>query len=407
MTTIRSITVQPNDGSSQTVTAVTPSEGDVAQAGDTLLIIHCNDFYPFANMGTPTVTPTTSLVPVPDGAADAGDTGAHIRSYTAEVAESGPQTVSVTEAAPGDEEKALVVYVLAGADAVNPIDDAAATFGSSSEPQPAPEVSPETADALLICHANSGGGASTASYTSPASMVEQYEIHVGGLSGVGATEQLVASGSTGTRTFTAASSVAWAAVSIAIRSAASGGGDVDADAGEAIASVSAPDAAPEVGAQAQAAQASAEALFEPGASVSVTLISDAPIEVEATAPAAAAEVAASADVASVAAAALDAPAEVLPLAAVAQAAAAGVDASASTAVEVPAPASAAEGAVAGLDAAVVVAASAAAAMVTGSALTAAGPGVQVSAGRMGVRDRRGPGMAARVRRVAAMAGGGG
>jgi len=73
VTTIRSITVQPNDGSSQTVTAVTPSEGDVAQAGDTLLIIHCNDFYPFANMGTPTVTPTTSLVPVPDGAADAGD----------------------------------------------------------------------------------------------------------------------------------------------------------------------------------------------------------------------------------------------------------------------------------------------------------------------------------------------
>jgi hypothetical protein len=450
VTTIRSVTVQTNNGSSPTTTVVTPSDATAAQVGDVLLVIHGNDFYPAANMPTPTVSPgSPTLTPVPNGAADSGDTGAHIKSYTATVATAGAQTVSVTETGSADEEKVLVVYVLAGADAANPIDDAAATFGTSATPQPAPSVSPSTADALLICHNNSGGGASTASYITPGGMVEQYEIHVGGLSGVGATEQLVASGATGTRTFTAASSVQWAAVSIAIRSAATGGGTT-ANASAATATAAGNDAAAAVAPGAQAAMALAEALFDPGTSVSVELVADAPIEIQATAhdvtatvassPAAAlaaavatdpsAVVAASAGLASAEAAAqdatvttatgttalaeaaaasgaaLDAGAAVVASGGAATGSAAGLDAVA--AVVVAAAAQAATASAVGVDPAAAVAPLAGAAAAVGVAADASGPGEpvpQVSVGGMRARVRRGPEMAGGRRRAAAMTGG--
>jgi hypothetical protein len=405
MTTIRSVTVGTNNGSSPTVAATTPSEGDVAQAGDTLLVIHCNDFYAFANMGTPAVSPgSPELSPVPNGSADSGDTGAHIRSYTATVATSGAQTVSVTEAAPGDEEKAIVVFVLADADAANPVDDAAGTFGSSATPQPAPSVSPSTSDALLICHVNSGGGASTASYTSPGGMAEQYEIHVGGLSGVGATEQLAAAGATGTRTFTAASSVQWAAVSIAIRSAA-GGGVVEAHAVEAAATAAAVDATASVAPGAGAATALAEALFEAGTHVSVELIADAPIEVQADAHDAAALVGPAAGAAVAAAAGVDAAVSVSAQAGLASGSAAALDATVSTAIEESALAEVAPATGSALDASLVVAVTAGVAVASAAAVDAAGPGVPVSVGGMRPRARRGPEMAGGQRRVAAMAGG--
>ncbi|MEU4578931.1 hypothetical protein [Nonomuraea sp. NPDC023979] len=411
MTTIRSVTVQPNDGSSPTITAVTPDDATAAQVGDTLLIIHCNDFYAFANMATPTVLPgSPAVLPVPDGAADAGDAGAHIRSYTATVATAGAQTVSVTETGDANEEKALTVYVLAGADAANPVDDAAGVFGTSATPQPAPAVVPSTADALLICHVNSGGGASTASYTTPAPMVEQYEIHVGGLSGVGASEQLAAAGDTGTRTFTAASSVAWAAVSIAIRSAAGGGGTV-ANAVEGAATAAGQTASTRLAATAQTATATAaaqngtastsqnttanaqastaaaaagspaavvapgaptaaavaEALFDPGTSVSLDLIADEPIELTATALDGSPAVAPAPAAALAAAAANTATTAVSAAAEPAAAAAAGQDATATTLGGTTALAQAAIAAGAGVDAGVAV-------------LAAAGPGSAAAAG---------------------------
>ncbi|MGR6922555.1 hypothetical protein ACU635_50590 [[Actinomadura] parvosata] len=405
MTTIRSVTAGTNNGSSPTVTATTPSEGDVAQAGDVLLIIHGNDFYEFANMGTPEVSPgSPTLTPVPNGSADSGATGAHIRSYTATVASGGAQTVSVTESAPGDEDKCLVVYVLAGADAANPVDVAAGATGTPATAQPAPSVTTTTADALLICHNNSGGGASTASYTTPGGMVEQYETHVGGMSSVGATEQLVAAGATGTRTFTAASSVPWAGVTIAIRSAA-GGGLVEAHAVEAAATAAAADATASVAPGAVTAAALAEALFEPGTHVSVELIADAPIEVQADAHNAAVLVGPVAGTATAAATGVDAATVVSAMAGLASGSAAAVDATVSTAIEESALAEAAAAAGAALDVGAVVAVTAGVAMAAAAAVDAAGPGVPVSVGGMRPRARRGPEMAGGRRRAAAMTGG--
>lgn len=215
--TIRSLATGTNNGSTTSVAATTAISTAV---DDVLLILHSNNFYNLSNMQTPTVTPSTSTVAaIAGGTADAGANLAHFKTYTCVVDVGGAQVVTATETGTADEEKALAVYVLTGVNTTTPTDGAAGAFGPSTPTEPAPSVSPTTSDALLVCATNSGGGSSTASYTSPASMTEQYEFHVGGLSGVGATEQLTASGATGTRTFTPATDVPWAAVSIAVRAA--------------------------------------------------------------------------------------------------------------------------------------------------------------------------------------------
>lgn len=219
--TIRSVTVGTNTGLTATVSATTPATGGgAAITGDVLLIIHTNDFYALSNMPTPTTVPSLTVTAVTGGTADGGTNDAHIKCYTATVGTGGAQVVSVTETGNADEEKALTVYVLGGVD-TTPIDVAAGFFGTpGNENQTCPSISPSTADALLVCADNSGPS-STSAYGSPGSMTEQYEIHVGGMSGVGATEQLTASGATGTRTFTCAAgdNIVWASVSIAMRAA--------------------------------------------------------------------------------------------------------------------------------------------------------------------------------------------
>jgi hypothetical protein len=190
------------------------------QAGDLLLIFHGNDFYGLANMPTPTVGGTTTGVTAVT-TADAGSNSAHVKAYTYQVSSSGDLTVSVTETGSGDEDKVLVVYVLSGANLDDPVDDAAGAASASAQTsQPAPSVTPDSEDALLVVHNNSGGGASTASYTPPASpYTELYDGRAGGISYTGGVEQLSASGATGTRTITAATSVPWAAITVAIRAA--------------------------------------------------------------------------------------------------------------------------------------------------------------------------------------------
>lgn len=191
------------------------------QAGDLLLIVHFNDFFTLANMPTPTVAgSTTGVNAVSGGSADAGSNLAHIKSYTYAVASTGDLTVAVTETGTADEEKALAVYVLSGADTTTPVDGAAGASGTASTSHVAPAVSPAAADSMLFCHANTGGGASGGAYTQPGGMTETYDTVFGGMSFGGANLQLSASGSTGTETFTATNSTAWAALSVAIKTAA-------------------------------------------------------------------------------------------------------------------------------------------------------------------------------------------
>lgn len=190
------------------------------QAGDQLVIIHCNDFYTLASMPTPTVGgSTTGVTAITGGSADAGSNLAHIKSYIYSVTSSGDLAVAVTESGSGDEEKALIVYVLSGA---NGEDGAAGGTGASSTSWVCPTVSPSGTDSLLICHGNSGGGAS-AGTTTWSTMTEAYDQIFGGMNLTGATEQLSASGATGTRTATMTNALAYASLTIAVKTAGGGG----------------------------------------------------------------------------------------------------------------------------------------------------------------------------------------
>src|SRR5678816_2947337 len=171
------------------------------QPGDVLVIIHCNNFYTLAGMPTPTVGGSTSGV-VSIVNADNGSNSAHIKSWVKVVAGTGDLTVAVDETSAGDEEKGLVVYVLSGVDNANPIDVSGSAIATGASTHIAPSISPTSTNAYLICHASVGGGTAPASYTSPGSMTEQYDSAITAFIMVGATEQLSASGATGTRTFT-------------------------------------------------------------------------------------------------------------------------------------------------------------------------------------------------------------
>lgn len=219
---VRSVTVGTDDGTNATVSATTPSS---TQVGDLLVISHSNDFYALTNMPTPTCTGSPTLTAITNGTADGGTNEGHIKTYTAVANTAGANTVTVTETGTHDEEKAMVVYVLTGADTTTPIDTAANLNGTpANDNQNCPSVTTSTSDAFLICFNNSGPSSNSA-YGSPGSMTEQYEIHVGGMSGVGATEQLAASGATGVRTFTCVpgNNILWVAVTVAIRTASGGG----------------------------------------------------------------------------------------------------------------------------------------------------------------------------------------
>lgn len=223
---IKSVTVGTNNGSSATVSVTTSESPSATSSGDLVVIFHCNNFYLFSNMpNTPSATGSPTMNAITNGTADAGSNGAHIKSYWYVANTGGAQTVSVAETGAHDEEKLLVAYVLSGADTTTPIDGgsagAAGNFSATSAtPFVAPAVTPTNADAFLICHAHTGGGSIAHPFSPPGGMAERYDSFVGGLSYTGATQQLSASGSTGTKSFTPNASQAYASLSVAIKTAA-------------------------------------------------------------------------------------------------------------------------------------------------------------------------------------------
>ena len=188
---------------------------------DILIIIHGNDYYAASNMPTPTVGgSSTGVTAITNGTADAGNLQGHAKSYWFKVTAGGAATVAVTETGAADEEKSILVYVLSGADTTNPIDVAGNTTSvTNDDPHVLSAISPSTSDAFLIAHDNTGtglGGGQT--FTSPGGMSEQYDATAGGMAHVGATQQLSASGSTGTRTFDPATTASpWVGLMIAVR----------------------------------------------------------------------------------------------------------------------------------------------------------------------------------------------
>lgn len=194
------------------------------QNGDLLVIIHFNDFYALSNMATPTVGGSSSgVTAVTNGTADVGTDDAHAKTYTYAVTATGDLTVAATETGSADEEKGLAIYVLSGADTATPIDGgssgAAGTAGATNATHVLTGVAPSGTDAFLIGHDNSGGGSSSGTpYTTPGG-TEHYDGATGGISYCGWTEQLAASGATGTRTVTPANAISFAGLVVAIKTA--------------------------------------------------------------------------------------------------------------------------------------------------------------------------------------------
>lgn len=218
-------------------TAANPISGTLTgarqpQSGDLLVIIHGNDYYALSNMPTPTVGGSTAGVSaVSGGGADGGSLFAHAVAYTYAVGSTGDLTVSVTETGAGDEEKVLVVYVLSGADTATPTDGTPGTnfdSGGGSTSRVCNATSPSSSDAFLICHTNDGNGSNSVSYTPPSGMTEQYDGSLSASMGYsGATLQLAASGSTGTKTFAAAGNASYCTLTLAIKTSAAGGAALD------------------------------------------------------------------------------------------------------------------------------------------------------------------------------------
>lgn len=193
------------------------------QASDVLIIIHCNDFYLLSNMPTPTVGGSTAGVTAITGAsADGGSNEGHAKGYYYVVSSTGNLTVAVTETGTSDEEKSLFAYVLSGADITTVIDGSASgsASGTSQSTMPLTAISPATSDAYLIGHVSSGGGSNITSFTPPSGMTEVYDqSNGGGMGTTGAVQQLSASGTTGTKTFTGAGAAPWAGLLIAVLTA--------------------------------------------------------------------------------------------------------------------------------------------------------------------------------------------
>jgi hypothetical protein len=190
-------------------------------AGDVLIIIHCNDFYLLSNMPTPTVGGSTSGVnAITNAVADGGSNLGHIKAYYYVVPSTGDLTITVSETGAHDEEKNIIVYVLSGADTSTVIDTAGNAVYTATASHGLPNISPATANAYLIAHDNSGGGADVASYTPPSGMTEQYDASNSASMGVtGASLQLSSSGPIGSLAFTPVSTVNGVVVAIAVLTA--------------------------------------------------------------------------------------------------------------------------------------------------------------------------------------------
>src|SRR5512144_1541976 len=197
-------------------------------AGDLLVIIYANDYFALSNMATtPTVGgSTTGVNAITNGTLDGGTNLGHIKCYTYAVGSTADLTVSATETGFADEEKLLVVYVLSGADTGSPISGGSAGAAGTGNATPSTShvltgVTPSDTNAFLIGHDGSAGGNAGGPYTTPGS--EAYDSSNAFFSYCGWTEQLSASGATGTRTVTSTGSVVSYGMVLAIKTAAAGG----------------------------------------------------------------------------------------------------------------------------------------------------------------------------------------
>lgn len=200
--------------SASSVTLTT--SGNVA-AGDTLVVLHGNDFYTAAQMLTPTGTAGTWTQ---QAVGDNGASSAHQKVWTRPVTVGGAQTVTCAPAI--DEEHTVHLYVIIGADPTTPVDVAAGGNGATSGSHICPSVTPTSTRPLLLF-----GVQATASLTYVAPQFVQ-AWNTARPPVVDATaftaSQVATGGATGTRTMTAVSGATpYASVTVAIQAPLSAG----------------------------------------------------------------------------------------------------------------------------------------------------------------------------------------
>lgn len=218
---VKSVTTNAISNGGTSISVTTPS----ASVGDLLIIILSNDYYNFSELTLTSITPTATATEITAFGDDGGTNSAHFKAWWAPVTTAGAATVQA-DTAHADEEKTLVVYVLSGADTSSPIDAAASSGTTQTVQNPAaPSISPTTSDALLINHISSDSSttAATSTVTPPGSASNTYSFTDPSIfmRSAGGSEQLSASGATGTRTWTGTrSDTNWIMGSMAIKTAA-------------------------------------------------------------------------------------------------------------------------------------------------------------------------------------------
>lgn len=192
----------------------TLTTSSAVQAGDTLLVIHGNDWNYDVNMHAP-----------------GGDVGAwdlvenaaggvnvpHLKAWRAVAATGGVKTVTVAQASLGSDSYYGTLIVFAGPVVCELADTARGATGPS---QVAPSLAGGAGRLLLAAFASGYTGSASTTYSGvPSGMTQRSLAATGGVSGgtgamLVATEQINAAGATGTRTATYSDNRQWAAMSL-------------------------------------------------------------------------------------------------------------------------------------------------------------------------------------------------
>lgn len=218
---VRSFTATPSSGGVDHLDAPKPA-GTVS--GD---VLYAHQFADSSTDGQMTATGWTQV------GATASNAGVLMKLWRKVAGGSEPSTYTFNCGSGAD--TLVIIRCVMGADTTTPEDGASATATGSSASQSAPAVSPSQADSLLLCAvASSRASGGISSYTPPSGMTEEGDVQCsvpfgGFLFGSGASLQLSASGSTGTKTFLASSSQSFVASSVAVRSSAGASGVVIQD----------------------------------------------------------------------------------------------------------------------------------------------------------------------------------
>lgn len=205
-----SITIRNEQDNGSNTSAI--SFTTVSVVGDLVVVIQMDDFYTLAGLSTPGGTAVGGGWTLVDSY-DGGSNGNHMKVWTGTVTTAnGTVTVPFTHT---DQERYAAIFVMPSA----AFDVAAHATGTSSTSFVAPSVSASGSDDLIICAWCNTSGNTTINITSPGSMTAYTERDVATfITYRAASEQLTASGASGTRTASSNLAQPYLAATIAIKS---------------------------------------------------------------------------------------------------------------------------------------------------------------------------------------------